>query len=243
MKTVTKLGGAALLGIACLVLSGQPCAAEWFADIYAGASLTDKHDVKVVDQMSGHATYRDIDFDTGLAYGLRVGRYFDAVPFLGLGVDYFSFLPNIGPQTVRVDGCVPSAGCGTNKIGFGSFDLSSQAISLDVFLRLPLFKSQDAPGGRVQPYVLGGTPVFITTLTPRTTRLFRNADGDTDVTWGYKGGAGLAFYVYKNLMVFGEYRYTHTEPDFRIRDSAAARATFKTELDSHTGLVGLGARW
>src|SRR2546425_497462 len=109
--------------------------------------------------------------------------------------------------------------------------------------RLPLMRSEDAPGGRIQPYILGGAPVFITTLTPRTTRLFRNADGDTDITWGYKGGAGLAVYVYKNLMVFGEYRYTHTEPEFRIRDSAAARATFKTELDSHTGLVGLGARW
>ena len=243
MKTVTKLGAAALLGIACLVLNDQPCSAEWFADIYAGASLTDKHDVKAVDQMSGHATYRDIHFDTGLAYGLRFGRYFDAIPFLGLAVDYFNFSPNIGPQTVLVDGCVPSGGCGTNKIGFGSYDLNSQAVSLDVFLRLPLMKSEDAPGGRIQPYILGGAPVFITTLTPRTTRLFRNADGDTDITWGYKGGAGLAVYVYKNLMVFGEYRYTHTEPEFRIRDSAAARATFKTELDSHTGLVGLGARW
>jgi len=214
----------ALLAVACLALTAQPCAAEWFADIYAGASLTDKHNVKVVDQMSGHATYHGIEFDTGLAYGGRFGRYF-------------------GPQTVRVDGCVPSGGCGTNKIGFGSYDLGSQAVSLDLFLRLPLMRSEDAPGGRIQPYILGGAPVFITTLTPRTTRLFRNADGDTDITWGYKGGAGLAVYVYKNLMVFGEYRYTHTEPEFRIRDSAAARATFKTELDSHTGLVGLGARW
>jgi hypothetical protein len=243
MKTVTKLGAAALLGIACLVLNGQPCSAEWFADIYAGASLTDKHDVKTVDQLSGHATYRDIHFDTGLAYGLRFGRYFDAVPFLGLAVDYFNFSPNIGPQSVLVDGCVPSGGCGTNKIGFGSFDVNSQAASLDVFLRLPLMKSEDAPGGRIQPYILGGVPVFITTLTPRTTRLFRNADGDTDITWGYKGGAGLAFYVYKNLMAFAEYRYMHTEPDFRIRDSAAARTSFKMELNSHTGLVGLGARW
>ena len=242
MKATTLLA-ATVIGIGCMLLGERPASAEWFADIYAGASLTDKHDVKAVDQMSGHATYRDIHFDTGLAYGLRFGRYFDAIPFLGLAVDYFNFSPNIGPQTVLVDGCVPSGGCGTNKIGFGSYDLNSQAVSLDVFLRLPLMKSEDAPGGRIQPYILGGAPVFITTLTPRTTRLFRNADGDTDITWGYKGGAGLAFYVYKNLMAFAEYRYTHTEPEFRIRDSAAARTSFKTELTSHTGLVGLGARW
>jgi len=31
MTTVTKLGVAALLGIACLILGVQPCSAEWFA--------------------------------------------------------------------------------------------------------------------------------------------------------------------------------------------------------------------
>jgi len=233
----------ALLVIACLVLTAQPCAAEWFADVYAGVSLTDKHDVKVHASTTGLTNYRDVEFDTGLAYGLRFGRYFDAVPFLGLGVDVFNFYSDIGPQTVRADGCVITGGCGTNKIGFGSYDVNSTAFSLDVFLRLPLMKSDDMPGGRIQPYVLAGTPVFISTLTPRNTRLFRNADGDTELSFGYKGGAGLAVYVYKNLMVFGEYRFTHTEPEFEIRDAAARKATFRTELESHTGLVGLGARW
>jgi len=117
MKTVTKLWAAALLGIACLVLNSQPCAAEWFADIYAGASLTDKHDVKVVDQMSGHATYHDIDFDTGLAYGLRFGRYFDAVPFLGLAVDYFNFSPNIGPRRCAWTAACPAAAAERTRSG------------------------------------------------------------------------------------------------------------------------------
>ena len=234
----------ALLGIALLFLIVQPCSAEWFADIYVGSSFTEKDDIRAVSQGAGHATYHDVEFDKGLAYGLRFGRYFDAVPFLGLGVDYFSFEPNIGPQSVRVDGCpIDQGGCGTNKVGLGSFDLTVRSVSLDVFLRLPLFKSESAPGGRVQPYILGGAPIFISTLTPRNTRLFRNADGDTDISFGYKVGAGLAVYVYKNLMVFGEYRFTHTDPDFRIRDSSAARTTLRTDLDSHTALVGISARW
>jgi opacity protein-like surface antigen len=234
----------ALLGIALLILSAQPCSAEWFADIYAGSSFTDKDDIKAVSQGAGHATYRDVEFDKGLAYGLRMGRYFDAVPFLGLGVDYFSFMPNIGPQSVRVEGCpIDQGGCGTNKVGLGSFDLTLWSVSLDVFLRLPLFKSENAPGGRVQPYILGGAPIFISSLTPRNTRLFRNADGDTGISFGYKAGAGLAVYVYKNLMAFGEYRFTHTDPDFRIRDASAARTTLRTDLDSHTALVGISARW
>jgi opacity protein-like surface antigen len=234
----------AMLGIALLFLIVQPCSAEWFADVYVGSSFTEKDDIRAVSQGAGHATFHDVEFDKGLAYGLRFGRYFDAVPFLGLGADFFSFEPNIGPQSVRVDGCpIDQGGCGTNKVGLGSFDLTVRSISLDVFLRLPLFKSESAPGGRVQPYILGGSPIFISTLTPRNTRLFRNADGDTDISFGYKVGAGLAVYVYKNLMVFGEYRFTHTDPDFRIRDSSAARTTLHTDLDTHSALVGLSARW
>lgn len=233
----------AVLVIACLVLVARPAAAEWFADAYAGASFTDKDDVRANDRAAGIATYRDIDFETGAAYGLRFGRYFDAVPFLGLGVDAFAFSSNVGAQTVRADGCLPSGGCGTTRVGFGSYDLGAAAVSLDVFLRIPLLATTEAPGGRLQPYVLGAAPVFVTTLTPRNTRLFRNNDDDTDVSFGFKGGAGMAVQVYKQLMIFGEYRFTHTSPEFEIRGAAAARATFRSDLDTHSGLAGLSARW
>ncbi len=112
----------ALLVIACVVLTAQPCAAEWFGDVYAGASFTNKRDVTVHASTTGLTKYRDVESDTGLAFGLRFGRYFDAVPFLGLGVDVFNFYSDIGPQTVRADGCVISGACGTSKIGFGSYE-------------------------------------------------------------------------------------------------------------------------
>ncbi len=233
----------ALLVIACLVATAAPAAAEWFADLYAGASLTEKDDVRANDRSAGIATYRDVDFNTGLAYGLRFGTYFESVPFIGFGVDAFAFTSSIGAQTVPADGCLPSGGCGTNRVGLGSFDLGTSAVSLDIFLRLPLFATADAPGGRVQPYVLVGAPVFVSTLSPRNTRLFRNHDDDTDISFGYKGAAGLAVSVYKNLMVFGEYRYTHTSPEFEIRGASAAKATVRTDLDTHSGLAGLSARW
>src|SRR5207248_8650231 len=94
---------ALLVGITCLILSVQPCSAEWFADVYSGVSLTDKHDFKAVSTEAGHATYKDVEFEKGLAYGLRFGRYFDAVPFLGLGVDYFSFMPRSEEHTSELE--------------------------------------------------------------------------------------------------------------------------------------------
>ena len=229
--------------VVCLMLSAGPASAEWFADVYAGQSFTKDSDV-TVHSTPGQTVFRDVEFDRSLAYGGRFGRYFDAVPFVGLAVDYFNFSPRIGPQPVTVDGCVPSGGCGGGPSGTNRIDISSQAISLDVMFRLPLLKSKNAPYGALQPYVLGGAPLFITTITPRTTALFRNHQDDTDFSFGYKFGGGIAFHLVRNLMFFGEYRYSHVQVSAGDLDGAdTGRARFKTDLDSHSALLGLSARW
>ena len=229
--------------VVCLMLSAGPASAEWFADVYAGQSFTKDSDV-TVHSTPGQTVFRDVEFDRSLAYGGRFGRYFDAVPFVGLAVDYFNFSPRIGPQRVNVDGCVPSGSCGGGPSGTNQIDITSQAISLDVMFRLPLLKSKNAPYGALQPYVLGGAPLFITTITPRTTALFRNHQDDTDFSFGYKFGGGIAFHLVRNLMFFGEYRYSHVQVSAGDLDGAdTGRARFKTDLDSHSALLGLSARW
>jgi opacity protein-like surface antigen len=229
--------------VVCLMLSVAPASAEWFADVYVGQSFTEKSDV-TVHSTPGQTVFKDVEFDRSLAYGGRFGRYFDAVPFFGLAVDYFNFSPRIGPQSVTVNGCVPSGGCGGGPSGTQRIDIESQAISLDVMLRLPLLKTKSAPYGALQPYLTAGAPLFITTVTPRTTALFRNHQDDTDYSFGYKFGGGLAFHIVRNLMFFGEYRYTHVRVSARDLDAAdTSPARFKTDLDSHSALVGLSARW
>lgn len=229
--------------VACLMLSAGPASAEWFADVFVGQSMTKDSDV-TVHSAPGQTVFRDVEFDRSLAYGGRFGRYFDSVPFLGLAVDYFHFSPRIGPQPVNVDGCVPGGGCGGGPSGTQKIDIESMAISLDVMLRLPLLKTQSAPYGALQPYLMAGAPLFITTITPRTTALFRNHQDDTDFSFGYKFGGGLAFHIVRNLMLFGEYRYTHTEVSAGDLDGADnGRARFKTDLDTHSALIGLSARW
>jgi opacity protein-like surface antigen len=229
--------------VVCLMLSAGPAAAEWFADVYVGQSFTKDSDV-TVHSAPGQSVFRDVEFDRSLAYGGRFGRYFDSVPFLGLAVDYFNFSPRIGPQGVHVDGCVPGGGCGGGPGGTQKIAIESQALSLDVMLRLPLLKTEAAPYGALQLYVLGGTPLFITTITPRTTALFRKHQDDTDFSFGYKFGGGLAFHIFRNLMLFGEYRYSHVEVSAGDLDGADnGRARFKTDLDTHSALVVISARW
>jgi opacity protein-like surface antigen len=224
-------------------LSGRPAAAEWFADLYTGLSFTQYHDLKLNTQGVGPGTLADTSFDTSLAWGGRAGRYFDTVPFLGLGIDFFRYYPYVGPQSVDRRGCFYPGGCGSGQGGTGSFEVETTAISVDLMLRLPLLRSEDAPQGRVQPYVAAGPPLFITTITPRSNSSFRNHEGDTDLSIGYKLAGGVAVQVFKNLVVFGEYRFTHVSPEVELRDAANRKTTLRTDLDSHAALFGISARW
>ena len=233
--------------VLCLMLTASPASAEWFADAYAGYSLTTNNDV-TVHTPAGLSIYRDVEFDRALdrslIYGARFGRYFDRAPFLGLGVDLFTFTPTIGPQQLHIDGCVPSGGCSGGQGGTGRISVDTVGLSLDLMLRLPLLKTDKAPWGALQPYISAGVPVFKTTVTPRTTAQFRNQDGDTDFSVGYKLGGGLAFQVAPNLMVFAEYRFIHSEASVELRDSATLRRTpVRLDLDTHAAILGLSARW
>ena len=230
--------------VVSLVLVAGPASAEWFADVYVGQSFTEKNNV-TVHSAAGQSVFRGVEFDRSLAYGGRFGRYFDAVPFFGLGVDVFNFSAPISAQATGVDGCVPSGGCNSGHSSLKQLDVDSLAISLDAILRLPLLKTKAAPYGALQPYIAGGVPFFITTVTPRTTALFRNHEDDTDYSFGLKAAGGLAFHIAPNLMVFGEYRFTHVQlsvDELRNADGGH-HARFRTDLDTHTALVGLSARW
>jgi opacity protein-like surface antigen len=240
---MTKPWVLALAVVAWVGLEGRPAAAEWFADLYAGSSFTQSHDLKLDDRGIGRGVFEDVEFDRALSWGGRAGRYFDSLPFLGLGVDFFRFYPYVGPQSVQLRGCFFPGGCGTGRGGPGSLDVETTAVSMDLMLRLPLLKSDDAPQGRVQPYVAMGPPLFITTITPRNTRSFRNHDSDTDYSFGFKAAAGVAVQVYKNLALFGEYRFTHVAPDVELRDASLNSATLRADLDTHSALFGVSARW
>lgn len=243
MSGMIRTWALALALLAFVGLGIRPAAAEWFADVFAGLSLTHDHDLELDDRGIGRGVYEGVEFDRSLAWGGRAGRYFDSLPFVGLAVDFFRFYPYLPPQSVHLHGCFFPGGCGTGQGGTGSFDVETTALSVDLMLRLPLLRSPAAPQGRVQPYLAVGPPLFITTITPVRTRSFRNHDGDTDYSFGVKAAAGVAIQVYQSLAVFGEYRFTHVSPEVELRDANLNRVTLRTDLDTHSALVGISARW
>jgi len=243
MRLTSKVAAVMLVAMAGLVLSARVGSAEWFADLYAGVSLTQSHDVTIHDPIVGQGVYKDTDFGSNGAYGIRVGRYFDSLPFLGLGLDYFSFSPNIPPQGTQREGCMLVTGCGTFEGHTGRIDIQVRAVSLDLMLRLPLFKTEKVPNGLLQPYLSLGAPMFITTVTPRTSQQFRNQHDETTVSVGGKGAAGVAFQIVSNLNLFGEYRFTHTNTNLDLESAVVRTTSFDTTLNTHSLLIGLSARW
>src|SRR5258706_4120760 len=166
-----------------LLLTAGPASAEWFADAYAGQSFTLKDDM-TVHSPSGLSIYQDTEFDRAFIIGGRFGRYLDAVPFLGFGVDLSTFMPTIGPQQLHIDGCVPSGGCSGGQGGTtGRIDVDVITVSLDVLLRLPLLKSDNAPWGAIQPYITAGATFSPNTVPPPKTGPVRNPDS----RHGYSG--------------------------------------------------------
>jgi hypothetical protein len=243
MRLTSKVAAVMLVAMAGLALSARVGSAEWFADLYAGVSLTQSNDVTIHDPIVGQGVYKDTDFGTNAAYGIRVGRYFDSIPFLGLALDYFSFSPNIPPQGTQREGCMLVTGCGTFEGHTGRIDIQARAISLDLMLRLPLFKTDKVPNGRLQPYLSLGAPLFITTVTPRTSLQFRNQHDETSVSVGGKGAAGVAVQIFSNLNLFGEYRFTHTSTNVDLESAVVRTASFDTTFNTHSLLMGLSARW
>ena len=65
-------------------------------------SFTQNSDLKLNDHGIGPGTFEDVEFDRSLAWGGRAGRFFDTVPFLGLGLDFFRYYPYIGPQSAQL---------------------------------------------------------------------------------------------------------------------------------------------
>ncbi len=113
MRTRLALISVALL--ASLTVAVLPASAEWFGDLYLGAAFTQNNDVTDKFTISGtplEVTGKDIHFDTSVAGGGRFGYWFNAVPWLGLGLDVSHFQPKISSQTidttVTVGGVTPS---------------------------------------------------------------------------------------------------------------------------------------
>src|SRR5690349_14872387 len=87
----------ALTAVALLCPAAPPACAEPFLDLYTGKSFTRRSDLHITqeslgnDYRFGDVTWEDRSFTDPPYYGLRLGYFFEAVPWLAVGFEYFHF--------------------------------------------------------------------------------------------------------------------------------------------------------
>ena len=155
----------------------------------------------------------DADFDVSFTAGARLGRWFTLLPWLGVALDGSFF-------TSEVDALFTLTTVDEGEITTGTF-------SGLLLLRLPL--------GRLQPYVGIGPALFISNLEVDTF-------ADTSVDIGLDVRAGLGWQFSRGLGIFGEYRFTHVEQEFKDT-LRGVRTAVRTDLSPHHVLVGFSLRF
>jgi opacity protein-like surface antigen len=213
--------------------------AEWFADLYAGASVTERHDL-TLGFLGTDFEVNNVNFETSATVGGRFGYWIDPLPYLGAGLDVFHFRPDVRSQTARV---CQTGGCFSDPLI--QFDLSMIGISLDLMARLPLMTSPEFPTGRFNPYVTIGPVLFIAQGRDLVTDGGPITRSNTDYALGGKVGGGFAFRLHRNVALFAEYRYTVSEPDFLSEDVfiVGTNNRVETRLTTHHGVVGISLRY
>ncbi len=235
-----------IMFLALLWLGTSPlhASAEWYADLYGGATHTPRSDVTLIIRLPSGPfdhVFHDVKWDDSASVGGRAGYWFETVPWLGVGLDVFHFGSNLSTQTVLLT---------ISAIGFSgsaqlqAIDFSITAIAFDVVrLRWPLLTTAEFPKGQLQPYFTVGPALFITRAKD-TTNFTPNNQSVTDTSVGVKVGTGVAWQFFEHVALFGEYRFTHvsTEPTFFSAISSIP-VPLKTDLNSHHLIGGVSFRF
>jgi hypothetical protein len=125
----------ALLVLSILTIFPIPASAEWFLDVYGGESTT--RDANVNAEVTHYSIFgsssqshtEKVDLDSSFTMGGRLGYWFEKLPWLGVSLD-LSYFKAEGEKA--------------------EFDVVP--LSLLLMLRWPLFKSENFPKGKLQPY-------------------------------------------------------------------------------------------
>jgi opacity protein-like surface antigen len=204
--------------------------AEWFLDVYGGDSTT--QDARATAEVTTYSIFsslsqrhaEEVDFDSSFTMGGRFGYWFEKLPWLGVSLD-LSYFKAEGEKA--------------------EFDVVP--LSLLVMLRWPLFKSENFPKGKLQPYAGVGPGYFFTDSRVNFRPALQDSASGSSGEIGLDARAGVAWQFHKHWAIFGEYRYTDVKIDFTQEDSFAiisgSEESIKTHLKTNHFLAGISYRF
>ncbi|NIO20884.1 MAG: outer membrane beta-barrel protein [Candidatus Aenigmarchaeota archaeon] len=171
---------------------------EFFFNVYFGTASTQSDDVHVTIQQqsffgsSTSETTKKVEFSSSSAFGLGFGYWFKKYSWFGLAADL---------GYLQADG--------------ENVDINVIPLSGLLMFRYPLFKSNEFPNGKLQPYLgMGFTLITADMSVDFRPDVSEKVDGTAEGS-GPIFKAGLAWQFLKKLGVFGEFRYFRSDLDIK----------------------------
>ncbi len=161
-----------------------PATAEWELGVFGGAAIPE-NDTLTIERQTMRLGVAEVEvlemnesFKDSFSGGLRIGYWFQQVPWLGLSG---------GPSFFVPDG-----------------DLFVIPLTVQINARLPILPTPDYPQGRLKPYIAVGPALFVTLLNDEDSSLNLGFDGRLGLAFELPVATGAR---YRSTWFF-EYRYT-----------------------------------
>ncbi len=222
----------------------------WFVQLYTGLGLTEDSELRVrVPGERFDLTFRQVSWEDyslsqpSIPYiGVRIGRFFERRPWLGLAVDIIHY-----KVFARTDRLVEVSGtldgdqvAGTAPLGqfVQRYNVGNgvNMYLLTGLARLRRGRSDEFPDGRWRPYA--GLGVGATVLYTHSTVLDESRQGYEAGKLATELLAGMELQLSRRFAVFGEYKRTRTDANGSVVGGDSA-----TRLDSDHFVVGGGYRF
>lgn len=213
----------ALLLLILFVLVASPVLAEPYLQVQGGLALPARlHDFEGEYWSKGRMHVSDLGLQSGLAYGAKAGYFVDALPWLGLEIDYLHATPHDRGQNYWITTPQGSASL-TRGAHEPAVHLRIDSVAVNTVVRYP--------GETWQPYLAAGPAAFV-----------GNYGGDpTNTSLGVNAEAGVRVVIWSGLFVSASYRYQQAHLTFRESSGPGGCINgFTTFYQSQFALGGVG---
>ena len=211
----------------------QLASAETYIGLGVGASLGGEYSDISAD---GDTKATDLDSEESVAYGFKVGHYFESTPWLGIELNVSQRDPDIGRQDAK---CTGTSGiCSGGAVG--SADLNAEHMTTIGILAM--FRATDEQAKNMfnfQPYLGLGLGINAINLSEGRTfdvgGAFNDAVNlDSVVTVGFLLSAGLNYKITDSIKAYSEYKYVESSFGMTTED-----VKYEFDLNDHSLLFGL----
>ena len=199
-----------------ILFSTSLCQAEpYIAGMVGGTFESKSSNIEFKDsRLVPGITSTALDHDPSVAYGGKVGYFFDSLPWLGGEIEGYSSTPDIKQQGTTIT--IPNVG--NLPTTFTKTDLRMTVIGFNALVRYP--------HPTVQPYLGAGLGIFIADFPGQQT----NAEP------GLNGLAGVRLKITEHVGLFVEYKYNRATLTI---DPTSRALGFEMTYQAHHGMFGV----